>query len=197
MFARKIRFTSRIFRGAASILAFAGVLISSLGIVVLPEPKQASSQAFPCQGGRCGCSSAAQCWQSCCCTSVAQRLAWAKVNDVTPPAFLIELLATSPDRPLVKEPKLCCRHESEQADDADACAVAREREALARVVLISDLNRCRGLSKYIAVFGSAICEPLPDNWSFDGAAGRWLQTLDESFESPFPSPPIPPPRIVV
>ena len=35
---------------------------------------------FPCQGHRCGCVSAEQCWGHCCCFTPEQRLAWAAAN---------------------------------------------------------------------------------------------------------------------
>ena len=189
--------TRQIFRKAASLLALAGILMSSLGIVVLPDKRRDSSEAFPCEGGHCGCSSAAQCWQSCCCTSVAERIAWATANDVTPPSFLVELLAAAKDRRVVNRSATCCSRSDLQIGHAESCELDRDRELPARAVLLSDLSRCRGLSKYMAIFGAAICEPLPGALAFDFAPVLWLHTLDESFESPLPSPPTPPPRVVV
>jgi hypothetical protein len=197
MYSHDSRPNRQIFRNAASLLALAGVLISSLGIVVLPATNRDSSQAFPCQGGHCGCSSAAQCWQSCCCTSVAERLAWAEANDVTPPSFLFELLAASEQRRIVNRSATCCSHRELQGGQSQSCSMDGDRKSPARVVLLSDLSRCRGLSRYMAIFGSAICEPLPDTLACDVAPVLWLQTFDESFESPLPSPPTPPPRVVV
>lgn len=49
----------------------------------------ASNEAFPCQGGRCGCVSAKQCWTSCCCLSPRERRAWAEREGVTPPTYAI------------------------------------------------------------------------------------------------------------
>jgi hypothetical protein len=187
--------TTSYFHYAASLLALAGVVVSSLGIMFVPVTKQDSSQAFPCQGGSCGCTSAAQCWQSCCCTSVAERLAWADANEVIPPAFLVELAAASTKRQLASEPKTCCSSDSSPHGAASSCVDDREIESPAHVVLISDLSRCRGLAKYIAIFGSAICEPLPDAATFDLVASSWLRSHDDTFDSPLPSPPTPPPRI--
>ena len=41
--------------------------------------------AYPCQGHFCGCQSAAQCWQHCCCYTQSERLAWAKAHGVEIP----------------------------------------------------------------------------------------------------------------
>lgn len=56
----------------------------------LPEAPQLGHIAgpYPCQGHRCGCRSAEDCWKGCCCSSQREKLAWAKRNGVTPPAFV-------------------------------------------------------------------------------------------------------------
>ncbi|HUG67663.1 MAG TPA: hypothetical protein VMM76_07920 [Pirellulaceae bacterium] len=155
MLSFNVQFTARTFHHAASLLALAGVLVSSLGIMFIPATKQDSSQAFPCQGGSCGCASAVQCWQSCCCTSVAERLAWADANAVNPPAFFLDLLAASTENQLANKPGNCCS-DLPQDGIANSRVVDRDDESPNQVVLLSDLSRCLGLSKYIAVFGSAM-----------------------------------------
>jgi hypothetical protein len=47
------------------------------------------TERFPCENCRCGCLSAEQCWRNCCCHSVAQRLAWAEQEGVTPPDYVL------------------------------------------------------------------------------------------------------------
>ncbi len=47
------------------------------------------SAPFPCQSRRCGCRSAKQCWKKCCCFTDTQKVAWAKANRVTLPAFVV------------------------------------------------------------------------------------------------------------
>ncbi|MEO8494046.1 MAG: hypothetical protein ABI614_03180 [Planctomycetota bacterium] len=127
---------------------------------------------------------------------MAERLVWAKTHDVKPPAFLNELLTKAKVARPKAARKLCCSDVSLQDGHHDSCVEERDGEPLARLVLMSELSRCRGLSKYIAIFGSAICEPLPDTMAIDFAPSLWLRTHDECFASPLVSPPIPPPRIV-
>ena len=50
---------------------------------------QNSTEVYPCSAGVCGCTSADHCWRSCCCHTLAERLAWARKNSVQPPAFAI------------------------------------------------------------------------------------------------------------
>ena len=47
------------------------------------------SAPFPCQSRRCGCQSAKQCWKKCCCFTDTQKVAWAKANRVTLPAYVV------------------------------------------------------------------------------------------------------------
>jgi hypothetical protein len=48
-----------------------------------------SEEAFPCAAHGCGCDSAEHCWRTCCCHTLAQRLDWARANNVRPPEFAI------------------------------------------------------------------------------------------------------------
>jgi hypothetical protein len=59
--------------------------------VPLPVSNQASKsgELFPCATSGCGCNSAEKCWRSCCCHTLAERLAWAEKNGVKPPAFAL------------------------------------------------------------------------------------------------------------
>ena len=69
--------------------ALAIYLFLSLGIQLpLPVSKK-SDQPYPCMNHPCGCASAEQCWRHCCCTTLEQRLAWARENHVTPPAYAL------------------------------------------------------------------------------------------------------------
>jgi hypothetical protein len=42
-------------------------------------------ERFPCEDHACGCMSAEECWNHCCCMTPEQRLAWAEANHVQPP----------------------------------------------------------------------------------------------------------------
>lgn len=50
---------------------------------------KAGAQPFPCQGHRCGCRTAEQCWKSCCCMSDLEKRMWAERNRVPLPDYLI------------------------------------------------------------------------------------------------------------
>lgn len=75
----------------------------------LPVAKQTSTngELFPCASSGCGCDSAEKCWRSCCCHTLAERLAWAEKYDVKPPAFALAEAASagldSGGRPLTQK----------------------------------------------------------------------------------------------
>jgi len=52
-----------------------------------------ASSPFPCLFRTCGCLSANDCWKKCCCFSNAQKVAWAKKNNVQIPDFVSESAA--------------------------------------------------------------------------------------------------------
>jgi hypothetical protein len=86
----------------------AGVPIS----VASSPPK--SGEIFPCMTSSCGCRTADQCWRSCCCHSLAERLAWAQKRGIDPPAFALLDQA----RTAGLDPARCCRSASQTANAA-------------------------------------------------------------------------------
>jgi hypothetical protein len=75
------------------------------------------SEPFPCMNSSCGCRSAEQCWKSCCCHTLAERIEWARQNGVRPPAFAVAhaktagidvtwLVESRPEKP--KGVRSCC-----------------------------------------------------------------------------------------
>jgi hypothetical protein len=75
---------------------FSCVLLVAFCVSSVPVPfesaeplVQDSSERFPCEGHRCGCKTAHQCWTNCCCNSPKQRVAWAKRNNIQPPAYAV------------------------------------------------------------------------------------------------------------
>ena len=70
-----------------------------------------SATPYPCMAHRCGCRSAQQCWNACCCMSDVEKLMWAERNGVTPPA---SLLWRTVSKPVVEAPagRSCCTKSS-------------------------------------------------------------------------------------
>jgi hypothetical protein len=54
-----------------------------------------SGELFPCAASKCGCDSAERCWRSCCCHTLAERLAWARRHGVRPPEYALAKARTA------------------------------------------------------------------------------------------------------
>lgn len=68
-----------------------------------------SGELYPCAGHACGCQSAEQCWRSCCCFSLAERMGWAERHGVRPPEFAIaEARSAGMEVAWLGQPGGCC-----------------------------------------------------------------------------------------
>ncbi len=87
------RFTNASTSRAARLIVFVllGCMVACIvGLPVPPPAKNtAGTELFPCINSPCGCKTAAQCWDHCCCYNDAQKIAWAEEHDVVPPAFVV------------------------------------------------------------------------------------------------------------
>ena len=115
-------------RNCVSAMLLVAFVVTATG-VPLPigsRPKQSNEQ-FPCATSRCGCQSADQCWQSCCCRTFTERLDWARKNGVRPPEFAIaQARAAGVDMSWLEtrdEVKLACH--SKNCCDSDRALAAR------------------------------------------------------------------------
>ena len=195
IFRRRARFFVLNPRVAAGFLALTGVVISSFGIILVPQPSRTASGPYPCQGGTCGCATAERCWRSCRCTTLTERLRWANENGVTPPNFVLLQLATEGAQAKSK-PRACCSTSHDQSKPV-ACETRAEVTAPVDMVLLESVNRCRGLAAYVAIFGAATCEAIPQLPQVEHLLSECLPITDIMMGSCSQSPPTPPPRVIV
>lgn len=103
------KFLPKLIRGLVSLSVLLGVcaMLFPLPVAPLPpnSPEKDSSEPFPCQNRPCGCRSAEQCWKKCCCFNNAQKVAWAKVNKVKVPEFV--LVAAKNETEDAANPEVC------------------------------------------------------------------------------------------
>jgi hypothetical protein len=77
-------------RHCVAMLLLSAFVVTSAGIPLpLSKTSMMRGEIFPCAMNRCGCDSAERCWRSCCCHTLAERLAWARRHGVRPPAFAL------------------------------------------------------------------------------------------------------------
>ena len=181
------------------------------------------SVAFPCMNSPCGCASADQCFRECCCTTLAERLAFARRHRLE--AGLIaalearmlgagELVERKPqgaccasDRPA--KPKSCCEREPQApaaAAEKNCCDDAVTAESIeadplpiveggrVRQVTLRAMLACKGIvTSWLAVGGA----PPTPRFEITGLLPpqAWVELLDESGEDPLLVPVPPPPRV--
>jgi hypothetical protein len=143
----------------ALLLAF----VVSLFPIPVVKAKPTGGEPYPCQHCACGCSSAEQCWRSCCCFNDQQKLAWAKKNGVKPPDWFIAK-APDPEKSVAKAcctnhtNKSCCSSKSSTPTTLKpSCCTAKtesspktsanaSKNSGRRWIVLDDALRCKGLS---------------------------------------------------
>jgi hypothetical protein len=204
---------------------FASAMLAVLYLVTasgIPLPAgnvtHKSGEYFPCSESPCGCASAEQCWRSCCCHSLAERLAWAREHGVRPPEFAIanarqagldvawlvakpgdgaKLFAASCSGHEMKTgTRSCCRAKASCCESHhDHDAQPTESKKSNRVVGWKVLN-CQGHStNWIAAVPTLVTSDASQ--SLDLSSVEWLgPATSESAERAADRPAIPPPRTV-
>ena len=120
------KFLPKLIRGLVSLSVLLGVcaMLFPLPVAPLPpnSPEKDSSEPFPCQNRPCGCRSAEQCWKKCCCFNDAQKVAWAKANNVKVPDFVLAAAKKAENKGNVA-PEVCA------ASAPDACQSPTSKSA--------------------------------------------------------------------
>jgi hypothetical protein len=181
----------------------------------LPQtaPVEAGSKPFPCQHHHCGCRSAEQCWRSCCCMSMQEKLAWAKKNGVTPPDYVLVAAETETEK---HEAGSCCSHSHEKpasccskhgSHSAKTCCSAKPTKDAGKsgspdsasgfdCVLGIHAQKCQGLSTLWVVSGAVLPPPPPLNAPVDSTPPLWWSdSMVCQWQNVSKQPDVPPPRL--
>jgi hypothetical protein len=190
-------------RCLAPVLALSYVMAT----IGLPWPMSSGARdaiPFPCQGHRCGCVSAEQCWNHCCCFTPEQRLAWAAANEVDPPA---ELVAAVSDQDADQQ---LAAGEHSQTDDHPPAAHScchKHADVCARPASPGPVNgkpteghgfqafKCHGISTLWVTTGAVAPSVTPLAWTFDWSIVGTVPTLRCSLSAVTFLPAVPPPRV--
>jgi hypothetical protein len=157
---RQILSCSQAVNSAQRLIAFAAALMYLVVAAGVPLPvlklAAKSGELFPCSDCPCGCDSAEHCWRSCCCHTLAERLAWAEENGVTPPDFALiaarEAGLDSGGRPLTEKvvrfalatPSCCARRH-----EHDCCKSATTKHSCCESLAAAPTNS-RDLAAIVA-----------------------------------------------
>lgn len=116
-----------------ALLALTGFVAGSLGVPVLVPPEAADGLPYPCRGHRCGCTSAQQCWLSCCCLTHQEKLAWARRHGVEPPPAVVRLAHKEAElaqkAAQQRERCACCRPATASVCDTKSASGGAQLEA--------------------------------------------------------------------
>jgi hypothetical protein len=210
-------------------LLCAGLLLAyALTAAGVPLPSgqrsEKSGEPFPCAASSCGCRTADECWRSCCCHSLAERLVWARRHGVKPPEFAIaaakaqgldvywlaegrRCIAFAPRRSACcaksPAPRSCC-HESPVVEENPAAHSCCEHDragtsvkpgpASAHHVVVWQALKCRGQSMNWLVAAPALVNLQPEI-SHELPLVAWLEPmLSDLAERRTDDPAVPPPE---
>ena len=188
--------------------------MGSVGVPVFPVVYKDLSVPFPCQDCSCGCSNATQCWDNCCCMTDAEKIAWAKANQVQPPDWFLERVKETAEdavhHPETSCPAACCgcggggsKSCGCQARKTSCCsgctpktpAERPESQGGLRFVWIQAQNQCTGGQlDFAKLILNAWLFATEDGWAFQ------QEVVDAIYQSPIrvvsrdETPPTPPPQ---
>jgi len=189
---RRLRLLRAAGRGALAWLATLGYLVTVCGVPLPAPAADKPGGAFPCQHGRCGCATAAQCWSSCCCHTPRERMAWAKRHGVVPPIDLMALALEADLKLDAHGSADCCASESPSSDKEDGCHA--QAKARTRSVVAIEALRCRGNSTLWVTSGAVTTPPPQFEHRVAALLVERLAPCDIRTTSPSYVPDDPPPR---
>jgi hypothetical protein len=198
-------------------------LATAIGIPLPSLPRKDHSQLFPCQDHPCGCQTAEQCWQHCCCFSPEERFAWAEAHKVVPPAYAERPTAqgwqnarlrdrtaeegSACDRCATREicqtcsapaRKSCCDRRQEVvsccSEKASPSTTRPKQPAHSHWKIGFSRLHCQGMTSLWVSVGAVVPPPAPPEWTDSSLPLSWLSHRNDS---PLPhtlTPPDPPPR---
>jgi hypothetical protein len=142
-------------RCTSAILLLAYVVTAAGVPISFGRRSAQSGEVYPCMAGGCGCKSADQCWRSCCCHSLAERLAWARARGIDPPAFALAqaramgLHLASIGKPSSADNRTqscCTRHKQSSRACASAARCEKDSAGGASHLIAWRALACRGQS---------------------------------------------------
>lgn len=187
------------------------LVVIAVGTTGIPLPTWAAkdiSVPFPCMHKACGCRTAADCWNSCCCNTNAQKLAWAQQRGIQPPQHVIAG-AKREHQSAVAASRSCCSTSKTQ----DSCCVASTKspgqksccsdkstvrpQPMTNWVRLEDARRCHGQIEVWAIFSQALTTFEADEVDVRPHAQDWLTLRSEHAERLASHPGERPPRAIL
>jgi hypothetical protein len=161
------RFVFRRSEGRRCVSAFLLIAyaVTAAGVPIsVGSPLGKSGEVFPCMASSCGCRTADQCWRSCCCHSLKERLDWARKRGIEPPAFaLAQARALGIDVPLNatecdsgEAAEKCCQ------SSPQAAAASRATSCCSQQIVPAESEN--GREQSIVAWRALACRGQSMNW---------------------------------
>jgi hypothetical protein len=160
---RKIR--NRWTRRLISLFVLIGILGSFVPLPAALSVCKDLSKPFPCQQRACGCRSAYQCWKRCCCFTNSQKVAWAKLEQVALPDFVI-VTARIEEQTAAHQAKECCQariacHKKSSVPATHSAAPATGMPPALLAVNASSAAHCDSSLKHVELDQAQSALPTP------------------------------------
>jgi hypothetical protein len=190
---RRSRFAQRWAPRLVSLSVLVGIVCSMAPLAVGQQSVKDLSEPFPCQHRACGCRSASQCWKRCCCFSTAQKLAWARINQVQPPDSVVAAARTEEPRQARKSSGCCHKGASgKQATAAPASDPTGQDSTIYVVAFLA--HQCQGHHWYWNALPWTILPAISVMERTRQQAQSKLELTSEKRLILNQQPPVPPPR---
>ena len=188
-------------RRLTAIASIAILIFAAVGVPFPMVVKKDRSVPFPCMDRACGCRSAAECKQHCCCFSNEEKIAWAKsrrldpstVAQVTPAAKTIACESCQPKSCCAKKISSSCAHCPKKL----IAVPSTPDDDSADLVVASFERQCQGADGFWVLLSMALKPPaFASMLTFDVVADvvRW-PAIDWANPLRTP-PPVPPPEFI-
>ncbi len=155
-------------------------------VMGFPVPSLAGEQdstPYICRGHQCGCRSAQQCWNNCCCFTREQRIAWATANHVTPPEYFVQSA-----EPPTKKRSCCEQHEHCHEIPVPAKADPHDHSPAVNA------PKCRGVATLWLATGAMTPPPSPVQWAYEWVVVGSVNAAYYCTSEICSLPAVPPPR---
>ena len=193
-------------RAAVVVPLLVAMVLSTLGAAIPLRPSKGIGTPFPCQHHNCGCETAVQCREACCCFTPAEQQAWAHQHGLSEfaPAEVDGLVLGETAGYAVgalchdAAAELACADSSKTACHAHAsgCGQCAESKAKSTPPPCSAWvpRKCRGLTPLWTMLGEVVPFHRGVEWRYAwDSAGRLQCAAATRIKMSFP-PPVPPPR---
>jgi len=202
-------------RRSLSAALVATYILTATGMPLPSGGHTHSDELYPCSECACGCATADQCWQSCCCHTLAERFTWAREHGVRPPEYAIaQAQAAGLDLAWLGSPKplpACCAAKSTCCQKKSAtCCAQSAASCCSHSDQLSEAKPSSSKPNHFVAWRALACHGQSMNWlaavptlivvhpdvSHTLPVVAWLGPAhSESAETGFSSPEVPPPEI--